>query len=305
MRILVSGATGLIGRRFIERARSEGHTLLALSRSAERGRERLGAATEVHEWPDPQSAAPPPAALRAADAVVHLLGESVAQRWSSQVKQAIRDSRVRSTEQLVAGLRELPDDARPRVLVCGSATGYYGPRDDTPLDESAPPGTDFLADVVREWEARAATAEALGVRVAMARTGVVLAAGEGALAKMLPPFKAGVGGPVAGGHQYVPWIHVEDVAGALLKLVTDDRARGPANLTAPAPVTNAELSRALGHVLHRPAVLPVPAFAVKLLYGEMSTIVTGGARVVPRALEGLSYRFAHPVLEPALRDVLR
>ena len=306
MKILVTGATGLVGQRFIAHARAEGHTLAALTRDAARGRQALGEdpGIEVHEWPEPKSAPPPAAALRAADAVVHLLGETIAQRWSDSVKQEIRDSRVRSTEQLVAGLRALPEAERPRVFVSQSATGYYGARDDTPLDESAAPGDGFLADVVKAWEAQANAAGALGLRVATARTGVVLAGGAGALAKMLPPFKLGVGGPVAGGRQWVPWIHLDDNVGALLHLITDERAEGPANLTAPAPATNTELSRALGRVLHRPAVLPVPALALKLLYGEMASIVLTGARAVPKRLEALSYAFVHPELEPALRDVL-
>jgi uncharacterized protein (TIGR01777 family) len=306
MKILITGATGLVGRRFIAHARAEGHAITALSRDAVRGRQVLGEDPDVavHAWPEPKSAPPPAAALRGADAVVHLLGEPIAQRWSDSVKQEIRDSRVRSTAQLVAGLAALPEAERPRVLVSQSATGYYGARDDTPLDENAAPGDDFLAGVVKEWEAEANAAGALGLRVALARTGVVLAGDAGALAKMLPPFKLGVGGPVAGGRQWVPWIHLDDNVGALVHLVTDERAEGPANLTAPAPATNAELSKALGRVLHRPALLPVPALALKVLYGEMASIVLTGARAVPKRLEALGYAFVHPELEPALRDVL-
>jgi uncharacterized protein len=306
MKILVTGATGLVGRRLVDRARAEGHTIAALTRDGQRGRQILGgdAGTEVHEWPDPKAAPPPAAALDGVDAVVHLLGETIAQRWSESTKQEIRDSRVRSTEQLVAGLRALADGERPKVLVSQSATGFYGARGDTPVDEAAAAGDDFLADVVKEWEAHARAASELGMRVALARTGVVLAAGEGALAKMLPPFKLGVGGPVAGGKQWVPWIHLDDNVGALLALVGDERADGPVNLTAPAPATNAALSKALGRALHRPAVLPVPALALKLLYGEMATIVLTGVRAVPKRLGELGYAFAHPELEPALRDVL-
>jgi uncharacterized protein (TIGR01777 family) len=304
MKILVTGATGLIGRRFIERAGAAGHGLSALTRDAARGRERLGAGVEVHEWPDPKAAPPPAEALRDADAVVHLLGETIAQRWSDAVKQEIRDSRVLSTQQLVAGLRELSEAERPKVLVSQSATGLYGARGPEPIDEHASAGDDFLAGVVKEWEAAALAARHLGLRVALPRTGVVLAKGEGALAKMLPPFKAGVGGPVAGGEQYVPWIHLDDVTGALLALVENDSADGPANLTAPHPATNGELAKALGHVLHRPAVLPVPGFALKALYGEMAIIVLTGANVVPARLQELGYAFAQPELEPALRAVL-
>ncbi len=304
MRIAVTGATGLIGRRLVETARRRGDTVVALGRSAERTRSRLGGEVEVHEWPAPQDAPPPEAALVGLDAVIHLLGENVAQRWSTPVKDEIRDSRVKSTRQLVAGLGALPVGQRPAVLVSQSATGYYGPRGDEPAPEDFPSGHDFLAEVVVDWEAAAREAEALGIRVAMTRTGVVLAEGEGALAKMLPPFKLGVGGPVAGGHQYVPWIHLDDVVGALLHCAGEGRAKGPANLSSPNPVTNGELSKALGRVLHRPAIAPVPAFAIKLLYGEMATIVTTGVRAVPVKLAEWDYDFQHPEIEPALRDVL-
>jgi hypothetical protein len=204
---------------------------------------------------------------------------------------------------LVEALRGLPDESRPKVLVSQSATGYYGPRGDAPLDEHASPGEDFLAVVTAAWEQEAQAAGAV-MRVACTRTGVVLSPSGGALAKMLPFFKLGVGGPVAGGHQYVPWIHLDDVVGALIRCVDDSDAEGPVNVTAPNPVTNAELSRALGHALGRPAVLPVPAFAVKLLYGEMAEIVTTGQNVVPARLRQLGYEFRHPEVEPALRDVL-
>jgi uncharacterized protein len=189
------------------------------------------------------------------------------------------------------------------VLVCQSATGYYGPSDDRELDEQSAPGNDFLAGVVSEWEAEALGASTVA-RVVMTRTGVVLSPSGGALAKMLPFFRVGVGGPVAGGHQYVPWIHIDDVVKGLLFCLDNSAASGPVNLTAPSPVTNAELSSALGHVLRRPAVLPVPALALRLLYGEMSTVVTSGQRAVPKRLEELGFAFSHPDLEPALDDVL-
>ena len=203
----------------------------------------------------------------------------------------------------VAGLRDLPEAERPTALICQSATGYYGPRGSEQLDEGAAPGNDFLAGVVREWE-QEALAAAPSCRVVVSRTGVVLAAGGGALAKMLPFFRAGVGGPVAGGHQFVPWIHIDDVVDGLLFCLENSSTDGPINLTAPRPVENSELSKALGRVLRRPAVLPVPAAALKLLYGEMSQIVLTGQRVVPHRLEALGFSFRYPELEGALRDVL-
>jgi uncharacterized protein len=258
----------------------------------------------VHGWADPVSEPPPAQALSGADAVVHLLGEPVAQRWTDQAKQSIRRSRVDGTRSLVQGLLALAPDRRPKALVSQSATGFYGPRGDEQLTEDAPAGDDFLAGVVVGWEGEAMRAASSELRVAVTRTGVVLSPEGGALAKMLPFFRLGIGGPVAGGRQYVPWIHLDDVVGAMLLCLDNPQAVGAVNLTAPNPVTNAELSRTLGRVLKRPAVLPVPAFALKLLYGEMAQIVITGQRVVPARLTELGYAFGHPDLESALRDVL-
>ncbi len=244
---------------------------MALSRDPERGQRVLGDGAEVHAWPEPTSAPPPAEALSGADAVIHLLGEPVAQRWTDEAKSKIRDSRVLATRQLVSGLKDLPEADRPEVLVSQSASGYYGPRGDAALDEHAAAGDDFLAEVTSWPGSTRRTAARAGMRVACTRTGVVLSPSGGALAKMLPSFKLGVGGPVAGGHQYVPWIHLEDVVGALLCCAgRRPAAQGPVNVTAPNPATNAELSHALGRALDRPAFLPVPASRVKLLYGEMA-----------------------------------
>ncbi|MEO6859621.1 MAG: TIGR01777 family oxidoreductase [Solirubrobacteraceae bacterium] len=303
MRVLITGATGTIGLATADALRARGDQVVALSRDPDRGQRVLGEGVEVHGWAEPTSAPPPSEALAGADAVIHLLGEPVAQRWSEEAKGKIRDSRVLPTRQLVGALSQLSDSERPKVLVSQSATGYYGPRGDAPLDEDAAAGQDFLAEVVVAWEQEASAAASL-MRVATTRTGVVLSPSAGALAKMLPAFKLGVGGPVAGGRQYVSWIHLDDVVGALLCCADQAEASGPVNVTAPNAVTNAELSRALGHALGRPAVLPVPGFAVKLLYGEMAEMVTTGQRVVPARLRALGYEFRHPEVEPALRDVL-
>ena len=303
MRILVTGATGTIGRAVAERVRSRGDELVATSRDPERAQRALGGAVEVHAWPDPAAAPPPAEALRV-DGIIHLLGEPIDQRWTEEARRRIRDSRVGSTTQLVAGLEALPEDQRPSVLVSQSAVGYYGDRGPERLEEDARPGSGWLAEVVVAWE-QAAHAAPAGVRVVTTRTGVVLSPSGGALAKMLPFFKLGVGGPVAGGDQYVPWIHLDDVAGGLLHCLDRTDAIGAANLSAPEPVTNKELSRALGHVLGRPAVLPVPGFAVSLLYGQMSELVTGGQRAVPAQLQSLGYGFSHTEVQEALSDVLR
>jgi uncharacterized protein (TIGR01777 family) len=301
MRVAVTGATGMIGATLVRALVARGDDVIALSRDAERASATLDVPAET--WADPKAEQPPLDALRGRDAVVHLLGEVIAQRWSDEVKREIRESRVLSTRNLVAALGELDPAERPRVLVSGSGAGWYGHRGDERLDESTPePGDDFLAQLSADWEAEARRAEELGVRVVLNRTGVVLSESGGALEKMLPFFKAGIGGPVAGGRQYVPWVHLDDVVGATIFELEREEASGPVNVTAPEPVTNRELSKTLGRVLRRPAFAPVPALAVKTLYGEMAEIVTTGQRAVPGRLTELGYVFRQPELEAALRD---
>ena len=304
MKVVITGATGLIGRALVRALSDRGDQVVALSRDRERAVSALGGAVEVQVWADPHAGPPPAAALGGADGVVHLLGEPIAQRWTDDAKRAIRDSRVLGTRHLVAGLKELAAEDRPAVLVSQSATGYYGDRGDEVVDETATAGSDFLAGVVVEWEREAREAEAL-CRVVLTRTGVVLSSGGGALGMMLPFFRLGLGGPVAGGRQYVPWIHLDDVVRGLVASLDSAELEGPVNLTAPAPVSNREFSRALGRALRRPAVLPVPGFALKLLYGEMAQVVTTGQRAVPAALERAGHGFAHPQIEPALRELLQ
>jgi uncharacterized protein len=313
MRVVVTGATGMIGRSLVSALLARGEDVVALSRDAARGRRALDDRVEVHAWGNPLAEPPPSEALAGADGVVHLIGEQVAQRWTDEAKESIRESRVASTRLLVQGLLALAPDARPATLVSQSATGFYGPRGPEPVTESTsageptPAGDDFLARVVVAWEREALAAASSsdgGVRVVVTRTGVVLSPEGGALAKMLPFFRLGIGGPVAGGRQYVPWVHLDDVVGSMAFCLGNHDATGPVNLTAPTPVTNADLSRTLGRVLKRPAFLPVPALALKALYGEMAQIVVTGQRAVPARLEELGYHFRYPELEPALRDVL-
>jgi uncharacterized protein (TIGR01777 family) len=299
MKVAVTGATGTIGNAAVAALLERGDDVVALSRDSGGAQKRLGAGVETVSWPNPASAPPAEQALAGCDAVLHVLGERIDQRWSDDAKRRIRDSRVPATRNLVDALGRL--DPRPRVLVSQSASGFYGARGDEPVDESEPPGDDFLADVVAAWEHEALRAEELGMRVVVTRTGVVLSQ-TGALGKMLPFFKLGVGGPVAGGRQYFPWIHLDDEAAALLHVLDTEAARGPVNLAAPEQATNADLSKALGRVLRRPAVLPVPALALRALYGEMSQVVTSGVRLSSRRLEELGYRFRWPELEPALGD---
>jgi uncharacterized protein len=282
MRVAVTGAGGLIGTRLADALRARGDEVTAISL-------RKG---------------PPSASdLAGRDAVVHLAGENVAQRWTKAARERIRSSREAGTRSLVAALRDA--DPRPPVLVSASAVGYYGARGDEPVDEDTPAGDGFLADVCAAWEREAEQATGLGVRVARIRTGVVLDRNGGALAKMLPPFRLGAGGPVAGGRQYLPWIHADDVVGIYLAAVDGEAWSGAFNAAAPEPVTNAEFSKALGRALHRPAIAPVPALAIRALYGDMAEIVTDGQRAVPRRALELGFAFAHPDLDEALADALR
>jgi uncharacterized protein (TIGR01777 family) len=301
MRVTVTGATGGIGRGVAEALVARGDEVTALTRDPEGAADRLPRRVTAVAW-DPTAEPAPAEALAGCDAVVHLAGENVAQRWSSDAKQRIRASRELGTRNLVAGLRAA--DRRPAALVSGSASGYYGPHGDERVDESTPAGDDFLAAVCVAWEREARQAEELGIRVALIRTGIVLDADSGALATMLTPFKLGVGGPIAGGRQYMPWIHRDDEIGLILAAIDADGFSGPVNAAAPEPATNKDFSRTLGRVLKRPALAPVPAAALRVLYGEMAQIVVTGVRMVPGRAGELGYTFRQPQLEEALRSTL-
>jgi uncharacterized protein len=289
--ITISGASGLIGRRLMKMLSAEGHNLHVLSRHAGTN---LPGGVRLSAW-DPVRGEPPAESLRDA-------GEPVAQRWSPEVKQKISASRIESTRNLVLALAKL--QKRPQTLLCASAIGYYGSRGDEVLTEASAPGSDYLAGVCVAWERTAREAEALGMRVASIRTGIVLDARGGALARMLPPFRMGVGGKLASGRQWMSWIHIADLGGvfrhALLNPVS-----GPVNGVAPNPVTNADFTRALAAALHRPALFPVPALALKVLFGEMSEVLLASQRVLPEAAESAGYRFQFADLGAALADVLK
>lgn len=299
MRVLLTGATGLIGRALCNSLSREGHRIVALSRSPETIRGLT--ADEVHKW-EPMSGPPPAEALNEIDAVVHLVGEPIAdRRWTDSQKRLIRDSRVLSTRNLVEGLRSI--GSRPSALISGSAIGFYGDRGDEQLDETASMGRGFMSEICRDWENEAAAAGELGIRVVQVRTGVVLSPEGGALKKMLPPFKLGVGGRLGSGRQWFPWIHISDIVGIFRHAISTSSLKGPANGVAPESVTNAEFTKQLGRALHRPAFLPVPEMALRALMGEMADILFHSQRVVPKAILQSGYVFRYPALAQALEDL--
>lgn len=298
MNVAITGASGLIGRRLIELLSSRGHALRALSRS---GVANFPPGVRASVW-DADKGEPPIEALRDTDAVVHLAGENVAQRWTAEAKLRIRQSRELGTRNLVCALARLP--RRPSALVCASAIGYYGSRGEETLTEASAPGAGFLSGVCTAWEREAVAAEALGIRVVRVRIGVALDPRGGALPRMLPPFRLGAGGRLGDGRQWMSWIHHDDLAG-LFRLAIEKPIRGPLNAVAPNPVPNAAFTRELAHALHRPAIFPVPKFAVRLLFGEMSEILLDSQRVVPNAAAANGFVFRFPDLGPALADLLR
>ncbi len=287
----MTGATGRLGTMITDALRQRGDDVTILSRSADKG----------VQW-DPMRGPAPTQALSGRDAVIHLASEDIAQRWNDDALRRIRESREVGTRNLVEGMRTA--DARPKTLISASAVGYYGNRHD-PIDEDAEPGSDVLAQICIAWEREAQRAEEFGTRVVRVRTGIVLDRHGGALEKMLLPFRLGVGGPVAGGRQPLPWIHAEDVAGIYLRALDDDSWTGPVNATAPEPATNLQFSKALGRALHRPAIAPVPGFVIHALYGGMAKLVVDGQRALPRRTLELGYAFKHPDLDEALRSALQ
>lgn len=295
MKVVVSGATGLIGTALRESLNADGHQVIALTRRAK------VPPLETVRW-DVDNGRFDASALEGVDAVVHLAGEPIARRWSEARKQEIRDSRVKSTRLLVEGLKSLK--ARPKVFVCASAIGFYGDRGDEELVETSRPGTGFLPETCQAWEHAAMEAMGLGLRTAVLRTGIVLSTRGGALGKMLLPFRTGAGGPVGSGDQWMSWIHIDDHIGALRYILDKDDLMAAVNATAPNPVRNREFGKALGRALSRPAFMPAPAFALKLVLGEMASILLEGQRVLPKKLLDTGYRFRFPELGPALSDLL-
>lgn len=300
--VAITGASGLVGTALTAFLTTGGHRVVRIGRAAPHAPGPNAAVRDV-TW-DPARDALDPAALEGVDAVIHLAGANVGERWTAEHKRAIAESRAQGTRLIAETIARL--ERRPRVLVSMSATGIYGDRGDELLDETSAPGTGFLADVARRWEASADPARAAGIRVVHPRLGVVLTPAGGALSKLLPPFQLGAGGPMGSGRQWWSTVGLDDVLGALHFLLFADALDGPVNLVAPEPLRNADFARTLGHVLGRPAFVPTPAFALKLLLGaeQAQAMLLDSQRVVPRRLLDAGYAFAAPTVETALRDAL-
>jgi uncharacterized protein (TIGR01777 family) len=299
MTALVTGGTGFVGPRLLRMLDRP----TVLTRNPDRARQSIGhLAGRIIRW-DPLTGPPPSEAFEGVDAVFHLAGESVAEgRWTAAQKARIRDSRVIGTRHLVQGIVQAA--RKPAVLVSASAVGYYGDRGDEELTESAPPAHDFLADVCIDWEKEGLAAGEAGVRVVTARTGIVLGPGGGALAKMLTPFKLGAGGPLGNGRQWMPWVHVTDLARLYLHAAETAAIRGPMNAVAPQPVRNAEFTKALGRQLHRPAFMPAPYLGLRLVFGEFAKVLFASQRVIPKVATDTGFVFQYPDIASALRDIL-
>jgi uncharacterized protein (TIGR01777 family) len=280
MKIAITGASGLVGHHTCDILRGAGHEVRAISTRS---------AIKMED-------------LESCDAVVHLAGEPVAQRWTAAAKERIRSSRVDGTRHVVQALAELKTP--PSVLVSASAIGIYGSRGDETLTESSRPTADFLGEVATEWEREACVAEKLGVRVAVLRFGVILARDGGALKKMLPPFKLGIGGRIGNGKHWMSWIHIDDVARLIAFAIADGSVCGPVNAVAPNPVTNAQFTRALARALHRPAIFPMPVFALRMLFGQMAEILYASQRVIPEAAMRAGFEFRFREIDVALRDLM-
>jgi uncharacterized protein (TIGR01777 family) len=297
MKILITGSTGLVGSRLARSLKSKGHEIVRLVRSTPKD-----SATEVY-W-NPEQGTLNATELEGLDAVVHLAGESIAEgRWSDEKKTKIRQSRIKGTTLLSESLAKLKQ--KPEVLVSASAVGFYGSRGDENLDEQSASGSDFLAEVCREWELATQPAAQAGIRVVHLRFGVILSRDGGALPKMLFPFRMGVGGKLGSGQQYMSWIAIDDAVGAIEHALTNNTLRGPVNVVAPSAVTNHDFTKTLGHVLSRPTIFPVPAFAARLVFGEMAdATLLSSQRVEPARLKASGYTFKYPELEGALKHVL-
>jgi uncharacterized protein (TIGR01777 family) len=296
LNILITGSTGLIGSELASLLKKNHHRIVRLVRKAPTGSDEV-------RW-DPSTGIPDKASIEGLDAVIHLAGENIAaSRWTKEQKKRIEESRIQGTQLLAQSLSHLFDP--PKVLISVSAVGYYGDRGDTKLNETSPPGSGFLAGLCREWEAATAPASRRNIRVVHPRLGMVLSAAGGSLAKMLPPFRMGIGGRIGSGKQYISWIAIDDLVRIIEYAIQDESFRGPVNAVAPYPVTNSEFSEILGRLLHRPSFMALPAFAARLLWGQLADeVLLASARVSPERLLQSHYKFLYPTLEAALQHIL-
>lgn len=300
MRVLVTGATGFVGKRVVEQLLDNGMEVVVVTRNIAKAALSLGSKCKYYQWLNTLEK-PPVEAFNGVDGIINLMGEGIAdKRWDEAQKQKIYESRIVSTQKLLDVIKELP--VKPKVMVSTSAVGVYGDRQDEEISEESAVGNDFLAGVCKDWEREANKATELGMRVAIIRTGVVLGRGGGALKKMLPIFKLGAGGPVGSGQQYMSWIHVDDLASMYVEALKNDTIKGPLNGTAPYPATSKDFAKILGKTLHRPAFAPAPAFAIKLAFGEMSDVLLKGQKVLPLKFKEKKFRYRYPTLEMALKE---
>jgi hypothetical protein len=305
MRVFVTGGTGLVGTRLVRQLTARKDEVVLLTRRPGAARDRFGTGVEVVEG-DPTKAGGWMEAVDRCDAVINLAGENIFnKRWRQRFRELLHSSRVEGTANVVAALARRPhrDDGSPKVLVNASAIGYYGVHGDEEITEESPPGNDFLASICIEWEKKANEGQALGLRVALVRVGIVLDREGGALAKMLTPFKLFVGGPVGSGRQWMSWIHHEDMVGLFLLGLDHSQATGPINGTAPNPVTNKQFAKALGKAMHRPSFFKTPGFMLRLTLGKVAEVITTGQRVLPKKALQLGYQFRFPELDAALADI--
>ncbi|HTP07875.1 MAG TPA: TIGR01777 family oxidoreductase [Anaerolineae bacterium] len=301
MRIIITGGSGLIGRGLVDSLTQDGHEVIVLSRTPDSVK-NLPKGACAEKW-DGKSAQDWGKFVNGADAIVNLAGTTISERWSEDRKREIRESRVNAGKAIVEAVKAA--EKKPRVVVQSSAVGYYGPRGAEEITEDSSAGSDFLASVCQDWEASTAELDAMGIRRPIIRTGVVLDKNGGALPKMVLPVKMFVGGPLGSGQQYFPWIHLHDEVVAIRWLIDNSSAHGVYNLSAPQPVTNKEFTHAIGKVLGRPTFMPVPAFAMKTLFGEMATLLLDGQREMPMRLVKEGFKFKFTNAEAALRDVLK
>ena len=303
MKVLVTGATGFVGKRVVKQLLDQGDEVVVLTRNIAKGALELGKNCKYFLWSDTKTL-PPEEAFEGVEGVVNLMGEGIAdKRWTEEQKKKIYESRITSTSQLIERMKGL--SIKPKVFVSSSAIGIYGNRGNEEITEQSSTVDDFLANVCKDWEASANKAAELGMRVAIIRTGVVIGKNGGALKKMLPIFKLGGGGPVGSGKQYMSWIHVDDIAGMFVFALKDPSVQGIYNGTSPYPATSKDFAKELGKALHRPAFAPAPGFALKLVFGEMSQVLLDGQKVMPVKFKERKFRFRYPTLEMALKESIR